>query len=237
MFKNKFLLASAIVLCCYLIITILNWGPSHNNGADNPYDLSFENIIKEMFPDKEYEISEENRIRVYEENKEYYSDYSIEKIIYESFIEKNTNEYLVILRKLNTGHQEGLYKVILGVFDYNTNMLKSSVKEISSDQGDFGFFRSSDKTYVMFVGSTTYNGWEEYYGDLYDITSTQWKTIFPTEENFWESKKAIIGKDRLIMYKREIINKDTGGTIPDYKFMYYEEMIWDKNNITFKSVD
>ncbi|WP_202707185.1 hypothetical protein [Sporosalibacterium faouarense] len=250
MIKNKFLMALIIVLLCFFIILLINWAPSSST-LDNNIDkvkvdeekvhsINHNKVFQEMFPNSQYpygefEAIDNNIIRMYRDDKNHYDDFSIENIIYDKFIESK-NEYLVIIRKLNTSHQEGLYKVFMGIFDLETNTLISPVHDISSDQGDFGFFKGKEKTYIMFVGSTTYNGWEEYYGDLYDVTRNDWKNVLPKDNKFWENKRALISKDGLIIYKREIVGRDNGAVIPDYRFVYDYEMIWDelKSNFTIE---
>lgn len=202
------------------------------SGAGSKNQLDINQMIEGMFPNKKIENLDLGRFKVYEDES-HFTEYEIEKLLYGKFVDSN-QEVLVILKvpEEKTGHQGGFYNRIMAVFNLKTYERTSPVYEFSSDVGEMGLFEGKNKTYLMIVGSTTFQGYTEYKGNLFDINRDEWINVFPKEKNFWENRKAVISPDGLILFKR-VFERKGNELIPPSKFVFDKELLWDKQKETF----
>lgn len=228
--KRKSFLFLILIVCFYIIIiylvTFINFINKGSSTIDNQI------IAEEMLPESDYDPK--RNIIYSKSNTENYQEYIIDRVVYGKFIESE-DEYLVALKATgNLSHQGGFYNLLLGVFDLETNKLKSQILHLAADEGDLGFYEGKEgKTLVMFVGKTTYNGWTEYSTQMYESSSEAWLERFPLDISYLNEKKVVMDANSVLIFERIFLDNITGELIPPNKFIFVEELFWDKNSETF----
>lgn len=192
-------------------------------------------LINIMFPEQQFE-----------KQGKYYSagereNYYIESIIPGSFINKDNDELLVVVRRLSNeaSHVGGLYNAYMAVFDNLSGKIISEVKLFSVDEGNYHIFDSQGISYIFFAGNTTYQGWSNWYGGLWQV-GLKWTMKWPKEyENqeyydYWENRAVEIGENDIKIFQRKVLPlKYKDQVMPDYTWEYVETLQWDKENGSF----
>jgi len=125
-------------------------------------------------------------------------------------------------------HVEGFYSGYIAVFDKKGRELKSAVQELHADTGEYSILKGKKLSYFLFVGTRTYQGWTNWYIDLWKA-GTKWTRKWTFEEPGvkGESPPAEISADGLKVYEMIIEQNNTGSIIPDWRLEYSFDLIWD----------
>lgn len=205
----------------------------HNTIIDNMY------LISTMFPEQKF-IKQGKYYNAGERN-----NYYIESIIPGSFVNKDNDELLVVVRRPSDelSHAQGFYNAYMAVFDNSSGKMISEVKLFSADEGTYRIFDSQGISYIFFVGSTTYQGWSNWYGGLWQAGSN-WTMKWPTDKenqeyyDFWQNRAVEIGQDFIrILHRKVLPLKDKSQVMPDYTWEYAEKLLWDKESANFKVIE
>lgn len=170
-------------------------------------------------------------------------NYYIENIIPGAFVNEGNDELLVVVRRPpeELSHVESFYNAYMAVFDNKSGSMVSEVKLFSVDEGGYHIFDSQVISYIFFAGSTTYQGWSNWYGGLWRAGS-KWTMKWPSDKenqeyyDYWENRAAEIDTDGIRILQRKVLPlKDQNQTIPDYTWEYSEKLLWDKESGSFKA--
>jgi hypothetical protein len=191
-------------------------------------------IVDQMFPQSKYTI-ENGMIHFSTPIAANYQTLVLEQIIFGRFVE-DKNEYFAILKAPDnvTVHAGGFYYRIGAVFDAETNKRKSQTKDFTADEGEISILKGKSKDYVLFLGSTTYQGYTSPTGGIYDARGGNWIQTWPESSDFWEHRYAVFGNDRLILYKKVLDSVEYETTIPPFHFEPEKELIWDSQAEMFR---
>ncbi|MEL7650039.1 MAG: hypothetical protein AAGU76_18305 [Sedimentibacter sp.] len=196
-------------------------------------------IINAMFPEQQF--VKQGKFYSAGEKENYY----IESIIPGSFINKDNDELLVVVRRpsIELSHIGGFYNAYMAVFDNSSGKIISEVKLFSVDEGNYRIFDSRGISYIFFAGSTIYQGWSNWYGGLWQAGLTwtmKWPKDLENQEyyDFWKDRAVEIGEDTIKILQRKVFPlKDKNQVMPDYTWEYIEKLQWDKENGRFKVLD
>jgi hypothetical protein len=191
-------------------------------------------IVDQMFPGSKYTI-DNGMINFSTPIAANYQTLVLEQIRFGRFVE-DKNEYLAILRAPDnvTVHAGGFYYRIGAVFDAETNKRKSQNKDFTADEGEISILKGNRKDYVLFLGSTTYQGYISPTGGAFDASDGVWVQTWPESNDYWEHRYAVFGNDRLILYKKVIDPVEYETTIPPFHFEPEKELIWDSQTEMFR---
>jgi hypothetical protein len=192
-------------------------------------------IVDQVFPGSRYTLKD-GMINFSSQIQANYQTLYLEQLSLGKFI-NNEDEYLAVLRAPEnvTVHAGGFYYAVCAVFDGKTNTIKSPVQHFINDEGEISILNGKNQNYVLFIGSTTYQGWKEAQGMLYDLSSGQWEKAWPTQNDFWKDRYGIFGNNRLALYKRVIEPHNQESAVPPNHFELDTELIWDRNADTFRT--
>lgn len=193
-------------------------------------------IITSMFPRKEFVL--EGNMFVDEASIQYETgkqSYYIEKKISGSFVNPNSREYLVIVRRpeKEPTHAEGYYQAYLAVFKESDNRIISGTHLFSADEGYISLFSSKDLDYIFFAGGTTYYGWTTWYGGLWKV-GLEWKKVWPEEGIYWEDLYPKVSNDGLTIFERKILPHTSEKVPPDYVWQYSYSLDWNPEKACFE---
>jgi hypothetical protein len=191
-----------------------------------------------MFPEQKF--TKQGKYYNAGERKNYY----IESIIPGSFVNKDGDELLVVVRRPSDelSHAEGFYNAYMAVFDNSSSKIISEVKLFNVDDGKYRILDGQGISYIFFAGSTTYQGWSNWYGGLWQAGS-KWTMKWPkgAEDkeyyDYWENRAVDMDTDVTKILERKVLPlKNQGQTIPDYTWEYSESLVWDAQNENFKII-
>lgn len=191
-------------------------------------------IVDQIFPDSKYTIKD-GRINFDSQIQANYQTLYLEQVRFGKFIDNN-DEYLAVLRAPDdvTVHAGGLYYAVGAIFDGKTNAMKSPVHHFINDEGEISILNGKNQNYILFIGSTTYQGWREAQGMLYDLSKGQWEKAWPIQGDFWKDRYGVFGNNRLALYKRVIEPHNQESAVPPNHYELDTELIWDQNADTFR---
>ncbi|MFZ5945782.1 MAG: hypothetical protein ACOYVD_16950 [Bacillota bacterium] len=226
---KKWRLYWIIVLVCLIVLT----GCTETNLEENKKGEEYGDIFEQMFAGKEFSYVDSSTIRV-KVSEEYGETYYIGKIIFGNFSGEG-NEYLAVIGRPyeELAHAEGFYNGYTAVFNKETGKMVSSVKHFISDEGEIKVYQGINKDYIFFAGSTTFQGWTEWNAGLYALKGQEWEQTWPVDPQFLKDRGIQGGRDRVIVYKREVDKNNQIGTIPPYKMVFEHELLWNKDKETF----
>lgn len=192
--------------------------------------LSEDKVLALMFPDRNF-VQESKGFRDSEGKL-----YIIRDIIEGSFIKEGRKEQLAII-EITEGlsHAEGFYQAYLAVFDENAKQFLSSIKNFSADEGQITIYSGNDKSYILFAGNSTFNGWTSWAGGLWEA-GENWSLRWPQDIEFWEHHSVEVEIDGLRVYER-IIYPQEGQLIPEYEWKYSYYLLWDSETANFNRVN
>lgn len=228
-----FLVLSVLVIIIG-VLYYFDFVQRENINKENPQQAMYKKMIYQMFPASEYQYESPNTF-VFDDKfsikyKLGYHKYYVQDIKYGRYTEKK-DQILIILRAPDDVlcHSCGFYNVIAAVFDAETLELKSPVKQFMTDEGDFGFFDGNGKTYIMFSGISTYTGHSTASEDsgLYEVFEGEWHKVWPENNKFWEGNCAVIGMNRIYIYKFDIDTweKEERQVAP-FGYQLVKELVW-----------
>ncbi|MDF2505094.1 hypothetical protein [Clostridium sp.] len=227
------LFIGAIIFSACSSIQIEEQTTMHNSIIDNI------KLINAMFPEQQF--VKQGKYYSAGERENYY----IESIIPGSFINKDNDELLVVVRRLSNelSHVGGFYNAYMAVFDNPSGKIISEVKLFSVDEGNYRIFDSQGISYIFFAGSTTYQGWSNWYGGLWQAGirwTMKWPKDFENQEyyDYWENRAVEISEDVIKILQRKVLPlKYKDQVMPDYTWEYVEELQWDKESGSFKLME
>jgi hypothetical protein len=186
-----------------------------------------------MFPGSKYSI-QDDVIYFSTQIPANYQTLFIEQIRYGSFMDDR--EYLVILRAPDnvTVHAGGLYYTIGAIFDAKTNKIESKLKDFVADEGEISILNGNNRDLILFLGSSTFQGYTTPVGSIYDASKGDWEQTWPEEPSFWNEAYAVFGNNRLILYKKVLEPVNGGTSAPLYHFEPEKELFWDSEAETFR---
>ena len=205
----------------------------HNAIIDNMY------LINTMFPEQKF--TKQGKYYNAGERNNYY----IESIIPGSFVNKDNDELLVVVIKKSDelSHAEGFYNAYMAVFDNSSGKMISGVKLFCADEGNYRIFDGQGISYIFFAGSTTYQGWSNWYGGLWQAGfnwTMKWPTDMENQEyyDFWENRAVEISENYIKILQRKVLPlKDKSQVMPDYTWEYAEKLLWDEEIASFKQME
>ena len=204
--------------------------PSSDRQSTSDSESSDEKVLALMFPDRSF-VRESNGYRDAEGKL-----YIIRDIVEGSFILEGRQEKLVVIEVAEgLSHAEGFYQAYLAVFDQKGKEFLSSIKNFSADEGEIAFYKGKNKTYILFAGNSTFNGWTGWAGGLWGA-GKDWNLRWPQDANFWEHNAVEVQKDGLKVLKRIIYPKEDQ-LIPEYEWEYSHWLAWDSDTANFIRVD
>jgi hypothetical protein len=162
--------------------------------------------------------------------------YYIERIEEGDFINRSGEELLVIVRRPadELSHADGFYQAYAAVFDGSAQKCVSAVKKFSADEGRLGLFTGQEKSYLFFAGSTTYHGWTDWTGGLWQA-GAEWSQKWPVDKDFWEDKAVEIEATGLkVMQRKTVATPDKA--VPDYDWEYLYRLRWNAATDFFEEV-
>lgn len=231
----KILLITFVLLIVLLSAT--NYLAITNRAILGKSNISIEltkSIVDQMFPGSKYTVKDE-MIYFNEPIKANYQTLYLEQIRYGRFVE-DKNEYFAVLRAPDNvlAHAGGLYYTIGAVFAAETNKIKCQNKDFMADEGEISILKGKSRDFVLFLGSSTYQGYTTPVGGIYDCSKGYWEQNWPKSNDFWNDRYAVFGSDRLILYKKifEQVNYETSG--PLYHYEPERELIWDSRLEIFR---
>ena len=191
-------------------------------------------IVDQMFPGSKYTIKE-GRINFSTTIESHYQTLYLEKIRFGKFVE-DRNEYFAVLRAPEDVlvHAGGLYYTIGAVFDAKTNKMVSKTKEFVSDEGEISILKGNNRDLILFLGSSTYQGYISPIGGIFDPSKGYWEEIWPEGTGFWNERYAVYGNDKLVLYKKVTDVTASESSAPLYHFEPEKELIWDSQAETFR---
>lgn len=191
-------------------------------------------IVDQIFPGSKYSIND-GMINFNTTIAANYQTLYIEQIRYGKFV-GDKNEYFAILRAPEDVlvHAGGLYYTIGAVFDAETNKMVSKPKEFVSDEGEVSILKGNSRDLILFLGSSTYQGYISSLGGIFDPSNGNWVQTWPEGTDFWNERYAVFGNDRLVLYKKVIDASASESSAPLYHFEPEKELIWDSQAETFR---
>lgn len=135
-----------------------------------------------------------------------------------SFTTAGADELLVVVSWVGQAHAEGFYNVAAAVFDRSGRRLAGEVLYFTADEGQTALFTGKGRTYLGYVGSTTFQGSSEWHGGLY-AAGAKWEQLWPVDPTtFWRNRAADVTADGFTVYDRVPVPPTVPGqTIPDYQ--------------------
>jgi len=219
--------------------------------APEEVELNYENMLRQMFPEKEFSEVKEKYFKD-RENRTYY----VEEVLEGSFINLDEKNILLIVRRPRDElvHAEGFYQAFLTVFDVEGKEILTETMALVGDEGKIALYNCKEGTFVFFTGSVTYQGWMEGGVSLYKIKDRKFEEIWPEDEDkeIWVLNRIIEPKeDRLVVYEREKIEPDfvcptqchyisiyrPGSAMYSYAFVYSYDLYWNSNTCSFELID
>jgi hypothetical protein len=207
------------------IDSIIGSVPNYKNQIDN------KTIMNLMFPDKVF--SEQNGI--FTTKTPYPTDYNIESIEKGSFVEKNSEEYLVVVKETGESHVAGLENRFVAVINNTKTKLLSSVKEFDADNGEISTFKGKGITYIYFGGTRTYQGYT-YSSDVIGIglwkAGQNWGCTWPKDKDYWKDTVPMVSKDGLNIYTIKTFTNNPNEA-HNYGWELLSTFKWDADSETF----
>lgn len=192
-------------------------------------------IMKLMFPDKIF--SEQNG--VFTEKTTYHLEYKIESIEKGSFVQKNNEEYLVVVKQTGAPHACGLENRFVAVIDDTKTRLLSSVNEFQADNGQILTFKGKDISFIYFGGTLTYQGYT-YSSEVTRIglwkAGKEWQRLWQKDEDYWKDHVPMASKDMISIYVRKNFTNNPHETSL-YAWELESILKWDSNRETFIEKD
>jgi len=210
---------------------------SDNDIKINRKTINYSKLINTMFPQKK--LTQKGMIFSAGSRENYY----IESIVPGTYVNKDNDELLVIVRRLKNepSHVEGLYQAYMAVFDNSTGNMISSVKAFTADLGNYWLLNSKGLSYIFFAGSTTHLGWTDYVGGLWKA-GADWTLRWPKETEYWKDK-AIVFEDSVVNYsifnifKRKFLPGNSEAIYPHlYTWNYLYTLVWDMDTANFRTI-
>ena len=163
---------------------------------------NLEVYAKAIFNEEQLEI-DKNIVIIYNDN--FQKKYILDYMEYGYFIE-NENEIMVVFKELDSPHYNGFNPIKIGILDTITNKLKSDIIDFHSDSHELETFSISNnnKKYIMYIGHSTSQGNTNYYGGLYDLSTTKWEKIHTIQDNYWNNKEIKIVSSHTLEFNKTI---------------------------------
>lgn len=141
----------------------------------------------------------------------------------------NDEEQILVIVEVAEGlsHAEGFYQAYAGIVNNQGDTLLSGIKQFSADEGQIAIFTGNQRSYILFAGNTTFNGWTGWTGGLWQAGRT-WTAIWPQGPDFWEHTAVEIEEGSLKVLKRKV-QAQSDQLIPDYSWEFAYYLDWDKN--------
>lgn len=189
-------------------------------------------IMKLMFPDKPF--TEKNGI-YFTEKSGYSLEFTIESVEKGSFVSRNDEEYLIVVKQTGAPHAAGLEDKFTAVINKTGTKLLSSVKEFDGDDGQIITFEGKDISYVYFGGTRTYQGYT-YSQDNTEIglwkAGQEWSRIWQKNQDYWKDNIPMAAKDAIYIYNRKNFTDNPNETVM-YAWELQSILKWDADKETF----
>ncbi len=141
---------------------------------------------------------------------------------------------LVVVESFGGAHSEGLHNHTFAVVDLGAGALVGSPLSFQADAGDYRLGFREGILSVLYVGSTTYQGYESCYGGRWEWDGGDWRFLWPDEGTGyatdayyeqWQDRKAVIADpffpDYVQMYRR-VTDGPSDSVMPAWRW----EMDW-----------
>jgi hypothetical protein len=205
-------------------------------------------LLQMMFPNYEF-IKTDDEIKTYnydsyldfgvvpdngigsEQKSELPFRYYIDRIEKGIFIEGIGEKSLIIARRDGVAHADGFYHAYVAVFDEQQMKLLSPVKHFMADEGKVSIFKGKNTPYVLFAGSTTYQGHSDFSGGLWKFDK-EWKQVWPEEEDFWNNNSILVGEDSISVLKMKKVTDPH--SLTDFELEFSHKLIWNAEKEVFE---
>ncbi|MDD2401599.1 MAG: M56 family metallopeptidase [Clostridia bacterium] len=155
-----------------------------------------------------------------------------------NFTDSGNQELLVIFKLLNMPHAGGLDCSVVATYDKSTCNIISQ-KTFSADKCNFDILTDdNNRSYLLFVGNTTYQGYSSYSLGLWKIEK-EWEMLYPdSSTNDKEEKKYELIEDGVVAVSRPIKKSRIGDTIQqEVKWQHAYNLVWSSMAGTLHFVD
>lgn len=169
---------------------------------------------------------------------------TVDRIYDGYFTDSGSPELLVIFKLLKVPHAGGLDCSVAAVYDRETLDIISQ-KTFPYDECKFTILTDDkQKSYLLFIGSTSYQGNSQYTLGLWKPGKT-WDLLFPAGSSYMDNKRFDLKDNGVIWVSHPVY--DTSGALPtpDIKWLHEYNLVWNKtmNNLekvipeTYKDAD
>ncbi len=141
------------------------------------------------------------------------------------------NSVLIVIERLGKAHVVGWQNFVFAVCSLETGTLIGKPLDFGGDEADYLVTYQDGKVSVLYVSSTSGQGWENGYGSKWTWDGAAWQQVWPSAaygteaySTYWENQKGEIdhGEQRgsVEMYTRVITNRDTGFIGPEFTWEF-----------------
>lgn len=236
---KRILIGLFIVFLLIIGLFIANYGPVASEIPQETFitintEQLTKSIVNQMFPESKYSIKD-GIINFNTPIAATYQTLYLEQIKFGKFVE-DRNEYFAVLRAPDnvTAHAGGFYYTIGAVFDAETNKIVSKSKDFTSDEGELNILKGHNRDLILFLGSSTFQGYMSPMGGIFEASNDDWGQMWPEGIDFWKDRYAVFGNDRIVLYKKVIESVGSEANAPQYHFEPEKELFWDFETETFR---
>lgn len=208
----------ACILSLPLVLALLTGCP-----ADRPADLA--RLPEELM--SQIDREQDDYLDAMKEN-------SIEELLalrsvtYGSFSKSGASEILALFKVKRAPHAAGLDRTVAAVYDAGTYKLKSQ-KTLAADEVFLQPLAADtdQKNHILYIGSTTYQGYTTYYIELFQVEEDGWVSKPVSPESFEEQYAYAFAGGVL-----QVFNLSYSGYTAVYDYQY--TLYWDSAEGNFK---
>ena len=153
-----------------------------------------------------------------------------------SFTSAGAREILLIAlaSPSQASHSQGMYRAKAAVFDMRGRAPVSSVMSFTADEGRFDLFFGKNLDYILFVGSSTFQGLTGWTGGLWRA-GWEWTRVWPEDMGFWKDAAVELDQGVLRVLTKKLVQKP-GEAAPIYTYEPAYILKWDPEAEAFVKV-
>lgn len=207
-------------------------GSSINNQALSNGVMIDKEIDNKLLIENLDKVSDETISYVYQESPD---NITVGSIFEGLFTDSGKPELLVIFKLLKVPHAGGLDCSVAAVYDRSTlNIITQNT--FHYDECKFSVLTDdAQESFLLFVGSTTYQGYSQYALGLWKPGDT-WEMIFPKDPAYMNNKKFELKKDGAVWVSRPVYDTSGDDTLADIMWLHEYNLEWNKAAHIFDEV-
>ena len=221
----------AVGCCAVAVLLAVLVGAGDPGWADSPVGSSqVAHMLEALFPGSAFELTASG------EYADAQGDVFVAQTFKGSFTSAGAREILLVAvaSPSQASHAQGMYRAKAAVFDMRGRAPVSAVVSFVADEGRLHLFSGRNVEYVLFVGSTTFQGLTEWTGGLFRA-GREWVRVWPEDPSFWENAVVEVGEGAIQVFSRTSGAKPSlEGTTRAYELSY--TLKWDADAETFVKV-